>query len=187
MLACRRGLAVAERRSASLRIQQTLLARPEFATARVVACYAAIHGEVETELIIRAALAAGKTVLLPAVAGEGLLFRRIADPAALRTGAFGIPEPAKHAAAIPAEEIDLFVIPGVAFDLEGRRIGYGKGYYDRTLHRLEGKGRMIGFCYDFQLVDEIAGEPHDVLIDLVITEKRVVSPRSVNIEKGVSQ
>ena len=74
-------------------------------------------------------------------------------------------------------EADLIVLPGVAFDTKGKRIGYGKGYYDKALHSLEGQGKLIGFCYDFQLVDDIAGEPHDVKMDLLITEKRVVCPR----------
>ena len=71
----------------------------------------------------------------------------------------------------------FIVIPGIAFDMTGKRIGYGKGYYDRTLHHLEGEGKLVGFCYDFQLVDAIAGEPHDVLMDLLITDKRVIRPR----------
>jgi len=74
------------------------------------------------------------------------------------------------------EDADIFVVPGIAFDLQGHRIGYGKGYYDKALHRLEGQGKLVGLCYDFQLVDRIAGEPHDVKMDLILSEKRVVRP-----------
>jgi 5-formyltetrahydrofolate cyclo-ligase len=63
--------------------------------------------------------------------------------------------------------------------MNGRRIGYGKGYYDRTLHHLEGTGRLIGFSFEFQLVDEIVGEPHDVALDLIITERRMLPVRSL--------
>jgi 5-formyltetrahydrofolate cyclo-ligase len=66
------------------------------------------------------------------------------------------------------------VVPGVAFDRSGRRIGYGKGYYDKTLHVLEGSGRLVAFCYDFQLFEEIVGEPHDVTMDIIVTETTVV-------------
>jgi 5-formyltetrahydrofolate cyclo-ligase len=79
------------------------------------------------------------------------------------------------------QNADLIVVPGIAFDVMGRRIGYGKGYYDRALHDLEGEGKLVGFCYDFQLVDEIIGEPHDVTMDMIITDKRVVRLRASNI------
>jgi 5-formyltetrahydrofolate cyclo-ligase len=76
------------------------------------------------------------------------------------------------------DEADVVVLPGIAFDLKGHRIGYGKGYYDKTLHRLEGQGRLVGLCYDFQLVEMITGEPHDVKMDLIISEKRIVRPEN---------
>jgi 5-formyltetrahydrofolate cyclo-ligase len=103
--------------------------------------------------------------------------RRVSGQGDLVRGAFGIFEPARECPVHPAEEADIIVIPGIAFDTEGRRIGYGKGYYDKALHHLEGKGRLVGFCYDFQLVDRIAGEPHDVLMDMIITERRVIRTR----------
>jgi len=177
MLARRRTLPVTAVRSASGLVQQALIETGEFAEARVVALYAPIHHEVETARALHAALASAKMVLFPAVCPGGLEFRRISNPAALRRGPFGIPEPDAACPVHSPEEADLIVVPGVAFDLGGRRIGYGKGYYDNALHRLEGKGRLVGFCYDFQLVEEIAGEPHDVKMDLIITERRVIRPR----------
>jgi 5-formyltetrahydrofolate cyclo-ligase len=176
MLARRRALAETEARSAGLLAQQALIASREFAEARVVGLYAPVHNEVETAEVMRAALAAAKLVLFPAVCSGGLEFRRIYDPCMLRRGAFSIPEPDATCPVHSPAEADLIVIPGVAFDLSGRRIGYGKGYYDRALHQLEGKGRLVGFCYDFQLVGEIPGEPHDVRMDLIITERRVIRP-----------
>jgi 5-formyltetrahydrofolate cyclo-ligase len=119
-----------------------------------------------------AALASGKTLLYPAVVGEDLEFRRVCSLESLVPGKFGILEP--QGDPVDPAGADLIVVPGVAFDLCGRRIGYGKGYYDRSLHRLERSGRLAGFCYDFQLVQEIAGEPHDVTMDLIVTELRVV-------------
>jgi 5-formyltetrahydrofolate cyclo-ligase len=158
-------------------VQQALIETGEFAEARIVALYAPIHNEVETAQVLHAALASAKVVLFPAVCPGGLEFRRILNPAAMRRGHFGIPEPDAACPVHSPEEADLIVVPGVAFDLSGRRIGYGKGYYDNALHRLERKGRLVGFCYDFQLVEEIAGEPHDVRMDLIITERRVIRPR----------
>jgi len=62
--------------------------------------------------------------------------------------------------------------------LAGKRVGYGKGYYDKTLHFVEGRKKLVGFCYEFQLVEEIKDEPHDVRMDLLVTEKRVMRPRN---------
>jgi 5-formyltetrahydrofolate cyclo-ligase len=177
ILARRRTLAASEVRVASLLIQQAFIASAEFVNARVMALYAPIHNEVDTAEVFIEALAAIKTVLYPAVSGDGLRFRRVIAPEQLQKGTFGILEPDASCDAYDPCEADLIVLPGVAFDTKGKRIGYGKGYYDKALHSLEGRGKLIGFCYDFQLVDDIAGEPHDVKMDLLITEKRVVCPR----------
>ena len=99
-------------------------------------------------------------------------FRRVSGLDELVPGRYGIPEPVGEV--WDPVRADVIVVPGVAFDLSGHRIGYGKGYYDKALHRLEGLGRLVGFCYDFQLVEEIVGEPHDVTMDFIVTELRVV-------------
>jgi len=177
MLARRKALPVTAGRSASWLVQQALIETAEFAEAQVVALYAPTHNEVETAQVLHAALASAKVVVFPAVCPGGLEFRRISNPAAMRRGPFGIPEPDAGCPVFSPAEADLIVIPGVAFDLCGKRIGYGKGFYDKALHGLEGRGRLVGFCYDFQLVEEIAGEPHDVRMDLIITERRVIRPR----------
>ncbi|WP_243369540.1 5-formyltetrahydrofolate cyclo-ligase [Geotalea sp. SG265] len=176
MLAKRRALTPAEVAGHSLRILQSFIASAEFAQAGTLALYAPIHNEVDTAALQCQSLLAGKQVLYPLVDGSTLTFKVIRAASDLTNGAFGILEPREHTVLLPPERIDLFVIPGVAFDLAGRRIGYGKGFYDRTLHALEGRGRLVGFCYDFQLVDEIVGEPHDVTMDLIFTETRMVRP-----------
>lgn len=177
LLARRKALGTAERRAADQVIQQALIGSREFAAARTIAIYAAIHNEVETGEVLAAALAQGKEVFFPAVCGDALVFRRVSAPEELGRGAYGIPEPGEGSPACTPAEVDLLVIPAVAFSVDGQRIGYGKGYYDRALHSLEGSGRLVGLCYDFQLVDEIAGEPHDVRMDIIITEQRMLYPR----------
>jgi 5-formyltetrahydrofolate cyclo-ligase len=154
MLAHRKSLSPEEFRSASLHIQKTFLETDNFKRARSVLVYSPIHYEVDTELI----------------------FREVSDFSSLEKGAFGILEPCASGRLFDVEDADILVVPGVAFDLNGHRIGYGKGYYDKTIHRLEGHGKLVGLCYDFQLVDEILGESHDVKMDLIITDKRVVCP-----------
>lgn len=154
--------------------QLRCLALPAFAAAKRVALYSPIRNEVGTSLLVDESLNAGKILLMPAVTGDALQFRRVKGLSELVCAAFGIYEPPPGAQAFDPEDIDFFLVPGVAFDLSGLRIGYGKGYYDKTLHLLEGRGRMVGFCYDFQLVDSIAGAPHDVQMDMVITDLRGV-------------
>lgn len=171
-MARRRELSDAQVGSLSLALQRRFLDLPEFQAARTLALYAPIHREVDTAAVAAAALAAGKTVLYPAVVGDDLKFCPVADLGELAPGRYGIPEPGGEGCD-PAQA-DLIVVPGVAFDLCGRRIGYGKGYYDRALHRLEGSGKLVAFCFDFQLLQEIVGEPHDVTMDLIVTESRVV-------------
>jgi len=158
-------------------VQQMFVGTAEFAAARMVGLYSPVHNEVETAYVMHEALGAAKTVLLPAVCPGGLEFRSITDPSELRKGNFGIPEPNKGCPVHPPGDANLIVVPGVVFDIRGRRIGYGKGYYDRALHDLEGNGRLVGFCYDFQLVEEIPGDSHDVRMDMIITERRVIRTR----------
>ena len=177
MLELRGKLPPKERQRAGMDAQERCLALEEFASARSVALYSPIRNEVDTSLLLARALADGKRVYYPAVAGEMLEFRRITDQSELICASFGICEPLPDAELSQPEDIDLFLVPGVAFDTEGRRIGYGKGFYDKALHNLEGRGRLIGLCYDFQLIDPIPGAPHDVLMDKVVTDRRVVDPR----------
>lgn len=177
ILARRKDLSAAEVRAASLTVQRMFIDSAEFATANVVALYAPIFNEVDTAAVFDAAQASSKTVLYPAVREESLVFRRVLSRDSLRKGSFGILEPDSSCRAYEPHEADIILIPGVVFDSAGRRVGYGKGYYDKTLHSLEGSGRFVGFCYDFQVVDAIIDEPHDVKMDLLITEKRVLHPR----------
>lgn len=176
MLAHRKSLSPEEFRAASLQIQKAFLETDNYARARSIIVYSPIHCEVDTELIVLSALDSGKRVAFPVVLDHELVFREVQDMSALHKGAFGILEPCSDRKLLAPEEADILVLPGIAFDLNGHRIGYGKGYYDRTLHRLEGTGKIIGLCYDFQLVDEIPGEAHDVKMDMIITDKRVVCP-----------
>jgi 5-formyltetrahydrofolate cyclo-ligase len=177
ILARRRILSATDAEASALKIQKEFIASAEFKRARIVGLYAPIQNEVDTGEVLAAALTSAKTVIYPAVLGNGLEFRAVPALDMLRKGAFGIPEPDASCTIHDPCEADLIVIPGIAFDITGRRIGYGKGYYDRTLHHLEGKGKLVGFCYDFQLVEAIAGEPHDVTMDMLITDKRVIRPR----------
>lgn len=181
MLALRRRMSAAECSRLSGLIQAAVISSAQFVAARSLALYAACDNEVATSEICRAAVATGKVLCYPRVEAGTLVFRQVSGECELVCGSFGIPEPKEGFPPRTPGELDLIVIPGVAFDLSGNRIGYGKGFYDRTVHALEGSGRLVGLCYDFQLVDTFVGEPHDVLMDVIITESRLFRRGSLSI------
>ncbi|ABA89590.1 5-formyltetrahydrofolate cyclo-ligase [Syntrophotalea carbinolica DSM 2380] len=171
MLARRKHLAAEVCLGHSLRVQQRVLALPAFEQAKAVALYSPIFNEVFTEEIFHEALHRGKTVAYPRVRGDQLDFVLVASPQQLSPGAFGVLEPT-GSATIPSSALDLVLVPGVAFDLEGNRLGYGKGFYDRVLC---GSGRpalSVGLSFESQLVERLPVEDHDQCLDLLITEER---------------
>jgi 5-formyltetrahydrofolate cyclo-ligase len=177
MLKRRHGLTCQEYQACSLEAQRRFLHLPEYGAAKGVALYAEFDNEIGTTELFYSAISAGKRVVFPAVVDNAMVFRQVSQLTGLRPGYGGILEPIAAYPEVGIKEIDLFVVPGVAFDKKGNRIGYGKGFYDKTLHSLEGIGRLVGLCHDFQLVSEITGEPHDVTMDLVVTDKRVIRTR----------
>lgn len=176
ILAARKSLPSQDRCISAELAQRNLLDHPAYERASTLALYLAVRGETDTQLIAESCLEDGKKLLFPSVCGDRMVFRRIASLAELIPGPFGIPEPPSTAREMEASDVDMVVVPGVAFDTCGRRLGYGRGYYDRLLHPWEGEGRFFGLCYDFQVVEKIVDEPHDVLMDWVITDRRVIGP-----------
>jgi 5-formyltetrahydrofolate cyclo-ligase len=130
--------------------------------------YNALPDEVPTQALMDQLVAQGKTVLLPCVINDtDMELRRYTDPQDLQPGSFGIQEPTGELFT-DYDTIDVAIVPGMAFDAEGHRLGRGKGYYDRFLcQHLDVK--RIGICFDFQLVDEVPTEPLDIKMDEVIT------------------
>ena len=175
MLARRRALSRDKWLLTSLQAQQNLLSLEEFSRASCVALYSAAHNEVETALILETAFAAGKRVLYPAVCGQEMVLRQVEGLECLSKGCFGILEPCSSGDDHQADEADLIVVPGVAFDPGGHRIGYGKGFYDRFLQHPGRKATLIGLCHDFQLIDgDIAADRHDIRMDIIVTEQRTI-------------
>lgn len=170
MLAMRKHLAAETCLSLSLQIQGRLLESREFQVATAVALYSPVLNEVFTEQVLREALVKGKLVAYPRVRGSELEFVRVFDASDLRPGAFGVLEPVGTRIVSPAA-LDLAVVPGVAFDRSGHRLGYGKGFYDRGLHGPRCPGFLAGLCFEQQLVDRLPAEEHDVRMDVLFTEK----------------
>lgn len=184
MLARRRALTHDVWRTSSNAAQLALLALDEYLRADTVALYAPAHKETDTGLILAEAFRAGKRVLYPAVCGHEMVFRPVNDVAELQAGAFGILEPCPTSPDHHADEADLVVVPGVAFDLSGHRLGYGKGFYDRFLNNSGRSAHLVGLCHDFQIVaGELPRDSHDIPMELVVSDKRVVRIGKVITEK----
>lgn len=150
----------------SLPVIDGLEAHPVFRDARVVLLYWSLPDEVYTHDLVRRYYRE-KTVLLPCVRGEELELRRYTGDEAMCAGeGFGIGEPTGPLFS-DLEAIDLIVVPGVAFDAAGHRLGRGKGYYDRILARTP-SARTVGICFPFQVVAEVPTEPWDITIDFII-------------------
>jgi 5-formyltetrahydrofolate cyclo-ligase len=178
MRARREAMDPGERARCSRAAAERLATLPELRGARTVSGYLATRGEIDPGDLLAALAARGATVAQPRVATERprLRFHAVTENTPLRVGAFGILEPPATSAEVPIEELDVVLVPGLAFDASGRRLGYGGGYYDEVAARLRaaGRGLLVGVGFDFQLVAECPAGEHDVAIDCVVTDARVV-------------
>ncbi|MDO8340336.1 MAG: 5-formyltetrahydrofolate cyclo-ligase [Candidatus Burarchaeum sp.] len=174
MLAKRKSHAceLVEKKSAA--IMERLFALPEFRKAKTILFYAAKKDEVQTLEMIQKALDMGKTVALPitVVEGKNLVLAEVRNLSRLSEGAFGVLEPMDYVPVKP-EEVDLVIVPGVAFDVHGDRLGHGMGYYDKLLKQMP-DALFIGLAFEFQMVEDIPEEEHDVSVHKVVTEERVI-------------
>ena len=155
-----------------LKVQARFLATPYYQKARTVALYAPIRGEVPTRDILIAALQDEKIVCYPLshVHGRILSFRAIKSESELEPGRLGVREPTNAAELIPVDQIDLFVVPGLGFTKDGKRLGRGGGYYDATLRAAIARSRRVGLAFNDQIVEALPTNGDDVDMDLVVTE-----------------
>ena len=156
-----------------------LLARGELADVDIIGLYSPIRDELSTAPLIEALAERGVALAFPrVVAGKGrLVFHRVTDLTHLVVSAFGIPEPDVSAPVVPVENIDAFVVPGLAFDRDGWRLGWGKGHYDQTLAECPNALR-IGYCFDAQVLDAIPAEDHDLSMQIIATETSAIKTGS---------
>ncbi|MGM9937179.1 MAG: 5-formyltetrahydrofolate cyclo-ligase [Candidatus Ornithomonoglobus sp.] len=168
----RRMLTRDEINEASGRITERILSLDCYKNADTVMSYISAFKEPGTDVIILRLFADNKRVVVPISNTDTFTITPsyLTSPDKLIKGAYGIKEPAECIKA-DISDIDLALIPGIAFDTKGARIGFGKGYYDRFLAAF--KGIKVGICYDFQLLDYVPSSPHDIKMDIIITEKRI--------------
>ena len=164
----KRDIPVDELREMSRLLCKRLLANERLGNASTVMMYYPLSDEVDVTPVIEQLAESGKTVVLPQVTGEAeMVLRRYTGKADLREGAFGIMEPCGELFT-DYEAIDVAIIPGMAFDRHGNRLGRGKGYYDRFLPLLPTRVYKIGVCFPFQLLDDIPMEEHDKRVNLIV-------------------
>ena len=159
-------------------IAERLFGLAEFTAAGTVMFYVSQRSEVGTRRMIEDVLQSGRKVAVPVTVPEGrkLIPVLIRDPdRELSPGSQGIlePDPGNGRAIDPAE-IDLIVLPGVAFDLRGNRLGRGKAYYDNFLKMVRKGALKVALAFERQIVENIPPAPHDVPVDKIVTEKRVI-------------
>jgi len=161
----------------SNKIITTLLSLKEFKEAKAIFLYISFGSEVNTHGLIRL-LFGKKKVFVPVVEKEKkeIFISELKEWRELSSGAYGILEPKKeYIRKGNVKEIEIAVVPGIAFDEDGYRIGYGGGYYDKILKKMN--GIKIGIAYDFQILKRMPHENHDVKMDEIVTEKRILSFR----------
>lgn len=154
--------------------QKRLLAMPEWREAKWVYPFVSCRTEIDTISLLRVLLAEGKyAVALPRVVGKNMEFVAVSSMQELVPGRYGILEP-KAGTVVTARE-GFLLMPGLAFDLQGNRVGYGAGFYDRYLEQNDCRGLFkVGYAFDFQVLDAVRAEVHDRRVDAVVTEERVL-------------
>ncbi|MBM3838127.1 MAG: 5-formyltetrahydrofolate cyclo-ligase [Verrucomicrobia bacterium] len=168
-----RHLPPQDRRVMSARACALLKQQPVWQRARAILFYAPLDDELDTSLLWPEATAENKLIALPRfdTAKGGYVVRQVLEVnRPLPRGKFGIPEPPAEAPDLALNQLDLALVPGVAFDLSGRRIGRGYGYYDRLLASVP--AIKCGVAFDQQITAELPVEPHDVRLDCILTPTR---------------
>lgn len=150
-------------------IYKKLLSSDEYSKANNIFSYVSKKEEVDTHKLIKDSIKNKRKIYAPLIKKRSIAACRLKDFNELMGGKYGILEPPMGRA---KEIFDLIIVPGIVFDLRGCRIGRGKGHFDRFLCRA--KGKRIALAFDFQIVDKIDNEKHDMFVDKIVTEKRVI-------------
>jgi 5-formyltetrahydrofolate cyclo-ligase len=173
----RDGVEQTERRAAAHELAYVLLALPELLTARVILAYAALPNELDPAPAIWRLRKRGVRIAYPRIESPGVLGMHFVDhEMELVPGPFGLAQPSEHAPHVAHDLIDAIILPGVAFDEQGTRLGYGGGYYDRLLPMCRPECARVGVAFDGQVLAHIPVEEHDACVDVVVTPARIIRP-----------
>ena len=152
---------------------EVFLSSEIYKSAKQIMLYMPLGNEVDTTAVIKAAFCDGKQLVFPVTDGKTgeIIPHYAAEDTVFKKGAFSIQEPYGTSIA-DLSQVDVILVPGITFDKKGARVGFGKGYYDRLLKNTI--ALKIGFCYDFQICEEIEAEGHDIRMDLLISESGLI-------------
>lgn len=173
ILNIRKYLTKEEKIKKDIIIKEKLHSKLLYEKSNFIFIYVSLKDEVNTHDIIKEALCQGKRICVPKVISlnEGMEAIEIKDFSELmECGRYKILEPENFKNIVDPKEIDLAILPGLAFDNKGGRLGYGGGFYDRFIPHLKNKVRKIALAYDFQMVDHVPKDIHDILVDEVIAD-----------------
>ena len=168
----------------STKIAEKLYALPEYKNASSILFFLSFGSEVDTRPMVEETIERGKIALAPKTVSKTrkLLLSQILDwDKDLAPGVYNIPEPRSEALRlVDPETVELVIVPGVAFDRRGNRLGYGGGYYDRFFMQLRKNTPLIALAFELQIVSSVPVDYWDRLVDLIITEKDVIKPDTCN-------
>lgn len=176
------------RKEKDKKIKDRLIGLPEFKASNKILLYASFRSEVDTLDLLKYCIANGKVAVLPKVDKQNneLEIYDIKDVGELASGYFGIPEPnVSEDRRMSVENMDLILVPGVAFDEQCNRLGYGKGFYDKFLTKVKDKRSLqpsafiIALAYEEQIVEALPSEVHDIKMNKIITDKRIIECKGV--------
>ena len=170
----RKALSPASYAKKCTEIQKQLEFLPQWQKARTLLLYVSTDEEVDTRRLIHDALEKNRHVFVPKMNGDTLVICPLRDWEDLKPGGFGIMEPCEIVEEAHPESMDLILVPGLAFDRRGHRLGYGKGFYDKLLKNT--RGFKVGLAFSEQVVEELPTEAHDVPLDLIITDSALIYP-----------
>ena len=180
ILEVRRSMDIDKKDTYDTLIEKSFFESSFYKEAKNIFIYISYDSEINTKRMINRAINEGKNIYVPRTEFDTKLMNavKINDFSNLVESRYGILEPKKEEPFIDPNELDIIVVPGVAFDKNGGRIGYGAGYYDRYFKRINEKNKAritkLALIYDFQLIDEVPTDEEDVLIDAVLTEKQFI-------------
>ncbi len=164
----RRNIDAVEWKAAAETITKKVVESDSFREATDLYCYMNFNGEVETVHIMEEAWRLGKDVWLPKVSKDDMDFYLVRSISELKRGTFGILEPSGDSEKAPGND-GLMIVPGVAFDKEYNRVGYGRGYYDRYLRKRPNLIKM-GIAFDVQIMEKVPNDENDCKMDMILTE-----------------
>ncbi len=176
VLATRDGIVMKKRWQKDKKIEEKVLVQEVFLQAETIFFFANFGSEVDTTGMIQVALNLGKTVGLPRVNGENMGFYAITSREELESGVWGIPEPKRECPLLQGAQ--LIIMPGVAFDESGNRLGYGGGYYDRYLEKCRQQWEvfpvLLAIAYEEQILSRVPTTSRDFKADIVVTDQRIL-------------